>query len=136
MNNDRANKRHPVQVLKQVAQKILPAPLLRHLQAFDHLLHGEPELRLLKRVCPKGRSAIDAGANIGTYTYFLRKYAARVVAYEPNPELAKRLQRAFPDVAVRNVALSDRMGMATLRVPVWQGRAQHELASISQSFDD
>ena len=122
--------------MKQVAKQIIPERLLIHLQALDHLLNGEPELRLLKRLCPRGKVAIDVGANIGTYTYFLRRHAAQVVAYEPNPLLAERLQRAFPDVRVRNAAVSDRPGIVTLRMPVAHGRVAHELASISQSFDD
>lgn len=123
-------------MLRAVAKKIIPERIQIHAQALDHLLNGEPELRLMKHICPRGRVAIDVGANIGTYTYFLRRYAGRVVAYEPNPELAERLRRVFPDVRVRNVALSDRAAVVTLRMPVARGRVEHELGSISQSFDD
>jgi FkbM family methyltransferase len=57
-----------------------------------------------------------------------------VIAYEPNPQLAARLNSLFPDVHVRNVALSDHVSQVTLQVPISNGREQHELASISQSF--
>jgi FkbM family methyltransferase len=123
-------------MLKRVAKTILPGRILIHLQALDHWFSGEPELHLVERLCSRSRIAIDVGANIGTYTYFLRRHAARVVAYEPNPSLAELLRRAFPDVRVRNVAASDRAGMVTLRMPVARGRPVHELASISQAFDD
>jgi FkbM family methyltransferase len=113
----------------------LPEPVLAHLRAYDHLLNGEPELRLLKRFCSPHKCSIDVGANIGTYTYFMRRYSRRVIAFEPNPELAKRLRKLFPDVDVRNLALSDRAGNVKLAMPVIGGRPAHELGSIAQSFD-
>lgn len=119
----------------RAASDLLPERLRIHLQALDHYWNGEPELKLIRRVCPPNRTVVDAGANIGTYTYFLRRIAASVYAYEPNPELAARLQRIFPDVHVRNVALSDRQSKVELRIPVSQGRVQHELGSIAQAFD-
>lgn len=121
--------------LKTIASSWLPERVRMHLQALDHYLNGEPELRLLRQVCPPGGIAVDIGANIGTYTYFLRRIAAEVYAYEPNRELAARLQRLFPHVHVRNVALSDRQSKVELRIPVCDGRAQHELGSIAQAFD-
>ena len=57
-------------MLRQVARKILTGRIQIHLQALDHLLNGEPELRLLKRLCPGERDAIDVGANIGTTRIF------------------------------------------------------------------
>jgi FkbM family methyltransferase len=90
----------------------------------------------VRYICPSGRVAVDAGANIGTYSYFFRKYASRVVAYEPNPGLASRLRRVMPDIHVRAVALSDKPGEVVLKVPFGaDGQPQHELASIAQEFD-
>jgi FkbM family methyltransferase len=123
-------------MLKRFLESILPERTISHLQALDHYLHGEEEIRLLSAICPKGREAIDAGANIGTYSYFLSKYASAVYAYEPNPGLAARLKRILPRVNVRNVALSDSAGEVVLRVPCdSNGNIRHELASISQRFD-
>lgn len=124
-----------VHSIKAVASSWLPERVRIRLQALDHYLYGEPELRLLRRVCPPGRTAVDVGANIGTYTYFLRRICRQVYAYEPNPELAARLRRVFSDVHVRNVALSDRHQHVELRIPLRDGRAAHELGSIAQSFD-
>ena len=122
--------------IKTFLKWCLPERAFLHLQALDHYLNGEAEIRLVSQLCPKGREAIDAGANIGTYSYFLRKHAKRVYAYEPNPELAARLARLFPDVTVRNLALSDKRGHVVLKVPVdTVGNVQHELASISQNFE-
>jgi FkbM family methyltransferase len=122
--------------LKKIVKKALPRRLLSHIQAFDHYINGEPEIRLISKLAAEGRDAIDAGANIGTYTYFLKKYARHVYAFEPNPGLANRLSQLFPNVIVRNLALSDQLGEVVLKVPVdSNGTQQHELASIAQRFD-
>ena len=123
-------------LLKTVVKSILPEKHLMHLQALDHYFNGEDEIRLMRKLCARGKSAIDAGANIGTYSYFFLKYANRVYAYEPNPSLAKRLTRILPEVQVRNLALSDASGEVVLKVPLdATGHEQHELASIAQDFD-
>jgi len=122
--------------IKALIAKLLPDTLLKHLQAIDHYWNGEPELRLLKHLVDPRKSAIDAGASVGTYSYFLRKYAKAVRAYEPNPDLASRLQKLMPDVLVRQVALSDAIGELTLAVPLDRtGRLLHELGSVAQTFD-
>jgi FkbM family methyltransferase len=117
-----------------MADSWLPERLSAHLHALDHYWRGEPEIRLLRRICSSNRTAVDVGANIGTYTYFLRTITSRVYAYEPNPELAARLERIFPKVRVRNVALSDRTATVELHIPKTNGKLRHELGSIAQSF--
>jgi FkbM family methyltransferase len=125
-----------IATLKSWAKRVLPEPLLIHASAFDHWLNGEAELRLVAVICPKDRLAVDVGANIGTYSYFMRRHARGVVAYEANPGLAERLARVFPDIRVRHVAVSDRHGdILTLRTPVENGRLMHELASVQLHFD-
>ena len=124
-----------MQIIKEFIGRVLPEGLLAHLRAADHYLNGEPELRLLRHLCDKSKISLDIGANIGTYTYFMRRYSRAVYAYEPNPDLAQRLQRLFPGVTVRNAAASDAPGELTLRIPVEGGRVQHELASVSQDFE-
>lgn len=123
-------------VLKSTVKALLPEKVLMHLQAVDHWVEGEPEVRLLPQLCHRDKLAIDVGANIGTYAYHSRRHASRVVAYEPNPGLAQRLQRLLPEVDVRNLAVSDQAGEVVLQVPVsHDGVQQHELASIAQHFD-
>lgn len=113
---------------------MLPDRLRIRLHALDHWLTGEPELRMLRHVVLRGRSALDIGANIGTYSYMLRRYATAVHAYEPNPELARRLKRSLPDVHVRNAAMSDAPGRLELKIPFVGDRLEHELASVAQHF--
>ena len=64
------------------------------------------------------RNCIDAGANRGSYTYFLSRISRHVFAYEPNPAMREILQRrAQANVSVSPVALSDHGGQAEFRVP-------------------
>jgi FkbM family methyltransferase len=121
--------------LGKLLKRILPESLVARLQAFDHWMNGEPELRLVHKLCDRSKLSIDIGANIGTYTYFMRKHSRSVVAYEPNPHLSKRLQALFPDVKVRAAAVSDHAARVVLRMPVTGDNPDHELASIAQTFD-
>jgi FkbM family methyltransferase len=97
------------------------------------LLAGhEPEAAFLPMLCDRARVSIDVGANLGGYTLLLRKLSARVIAYEPNPDLAARLNRVFRwsrSVEVRRCALSDKSGSAMLRVPSDHGRSTIEAAN-------
>lgn len=114
----------------------LPESLVMHIQALDHYFNGEMELRLLRNLVEAGRPAIDAGANIGTYSYFMRGYATKVHAYEPNPELAQRLKRIMPGIFVHQAALSDACKQLRFSLPVNEkGRSMHELGSIAQRFE-
>lgn len=125
-----------IATLGSVIKQVLPESAVARLQLLDHWYRGEPELRLVSRVCNKTRSAVDVGANIGTYTALMRKHAASVVAYEPNPRLAERLARLYSDVRVRSAAVSDAPGTLTLSIPVKSGTSVHELGSVAQSFAD
>jgi FkbM family methyltransferase len=125
-----------LKLIKNLLKTVLPERLLVHVNALDHYLNGEPEIRLMRRVCQANKIALDIGANIGTYTYFLSRYAAKVYAYEPNPGLAERLIRLYPNADVRNAAVSNSEGELTLRIPVKDGSLRHELASVAAEFDD
>jgi FkbM family methyltransferase len=122
-------------VLSAILNNVLSQRNVMRLRAVDHYFRGEAEIRLLSRLCERTRIALDIGANVGVYTYFMRRYARHVYAYEPNPGLADRLARLFPDVTVRCAAVSDSFGELTLRIPVREGRLMHELGSVAQSFD-
>lgn len=121
--------------LKNLIKTKLPETAVFRLSAYDHLLRGEPELRLLPYLCDAAKNAVDIGANIGSYSYFMRKYARHVYAYEPHPELAGRLVRLLPSVTVRCAAVSDgRQKTLILRVPIRNGHQNHELASVEIDY--
>lgn len=69
-----------------------------------------------------GSLAIDIGAHKGGYTYWLARGVGRsgkVIAFEPQPLLARKLARcaAADRVTVVNAAVSDRDGTLPLNVP-------------------
>lgn len=72
----------------------------------------------LSALVPRGKIAIDAGANVGSYSYWIARSASEVVAFEPQPRLAKRLTHSgIRGLTVHNCALSDTGGVAELHVP-------------------
>jgi len=124
---------------KSVVRGLCPKPLLLWHEARYFERHGERELRLLRHLCVRDRDAIDVGANVGSYIYFMKRYARRVYAFEPVPWLAEALARKFaPRVVVRNIALSREAGTAALRIPVVAGTPVTGLASLADaaSADD
>jgi FkbM family methyltransferase len=83
------------------------------------------EIALTRALVQRGDFVVDAGANKGSYVYWLRDAvgdSGKVFAYEPQPVLAAYLRSAtetfrWPNVWVHEVALSNHSGSATLHVP-------------------
>ncbi|QNA85138.1 FkbM family methyltransferase [Sphingomonas sp. So64.6b] len=88
------------------------------LQLMAHRRIGELELNHMRELADREKIALDIGANWGPYTGALRGHCKAVIAFEPNPNLAKMLARAWPGIRVERCALSDRDGVAILRMPV------------------
>jgi FkbM family methyltransferase len=113
-------------------------PLRRHALRFARRLGVEPQLRLaqdavspwyvrrarrddahlraiMAAVLRPDANCIDVGANVGDMLETMTRLApeGRHIAYEPLPDLAAGLARRFPDVDVRQAALSDAAGEAT-----------------------
>ena len=78
---------------------------------------------LLLRLAARGETAVDVGANIGYMTSVLSAGVGptgRVIAFEPHPVIAARLRAnsaSWKSVSVREKAVSDRTGTATLAEP-------------------
>lgn len=79
---------------------------------------GEPELCWVPHLVRKGDVALDIGANWGPYTHRFLRAGCKVIAFEPNQDLARRLARSLPQVQVESTALSNHVGTATLRMPI------------------
>lgn len=123
-------------MLKALLKNTLPPRLQLPLRAWDYRRNGPEEFRLLPRLCRRDRLSIDVGANIGVYTWEMRRHSARVVAYEPNPHLVERLRRSFGSgVTIIHAGLSASPGTATLRFPVRDGIEVHGLGSLVDPFD-
>lgn len=97
-------------------------PRLRHRKRrleVRFLGKGEPELALLPKLLDRGQVSLDVGANIGDYLNVLAMHSRRAIAFEPHPTCFAYLAAAgIPNCTLLNLALSDRAGTATLKVPV------------------
>lgn len=94
----------------------------------------EPELAWLPRLVPAGGVAVDVGAHFGLYTAPLSRLAAQVHAFEPGAEMARLLRRSVSaNVAVHEIALSDRAGSGVLHVPRVEGRTGLGYARLDQA---
>lgn len=102
--------------LQRIAERRAPH-LVLELRRREHLRHGEPHLRWLRHLC-RGGVAVDVGANLGVYTAELARWSRHVIAVEPNPACAARLQRAAPsNVTVVVAAAGAVTGTSELYVP-------------------
>jgi len=80
------------------------------------------EIAFVRAQVRPGMVAIDVGAHKGGYTYWLARGVGptgRVYAFEPQPQLARHLQRSFDpaQVTVENAGVSDHEGTRQLHVP-------------------
>ena len=57
-------------------------------RALKYWVDGTPEIRFTREFCKPDQVSIDVGANIGQFTWWMRRYSKSVVAFEPIPELA------------------------------------------------
>lgn len=60
------------------------------------------------------RTALDVGANVGTWTRALGKVFATVIAFEPAPDTFQCLERNCPEATLYQAGLSDARGFATV----------------------
>jgi FkbM family methyltransferase len=72
--------------------------------------------RLFQELVRPNSLVFDIGANKGELTAIFRRMGARVVAVEPNHELADRLRRRFRDAKVVEAAVASQEGRAVLHL--------------------
>ena len=101
----------------------------------EYFFSGEWELRELRKHVRKNSVAIDVGANIGSYSYHLARFARHVYAFEANPLLVARFERLrLRRVSVECAALSSSVGIGHLRFPMLaSGREDIGMASLEKS---
>jgi len=78
---------------------------------------------------------VDIGGNQGQSIESIRLYApaARIVSFEPNPNLAAKLVRRYrndPLIEVRDIGLSDEVTRLNLHVPSYRGFVYDGLGSL------
>ncbi|HXA79884.1 MAG TPA: FkbM family methyltransferase [Opitutaceae bacterium] len=81
------------------------------------------EIKFVRAHAKPATMAIDIGAHKGGYAYWMTRAVGpqgRVIAFEPQPELAARLRCSFQhrsNVTIENMGLSNQCGQLTLNVP-------------------
>jgi FkbM family methyltransferase len=117
-------------LLRSIVKAVLPPPAtIRLRSAFKK---HEPERALLPALCDSRRLGLDIGAALGAYSWPMSKLCARCIAFEPNPEQARYLRRAFgPRLQVEGSALSDRSGEVELVIPLARHDDKAGLATIA-----
>ena len=116
----------------------LPAPVSLRLRAERNVrrilgLHAPADL--ITGLVPRGRNAVDVGANRGIYTYWMGSRAVIVNAFEPQPILAGYIRGArLRNVRVHQVALSNHGGVANMLVPEDDGLARIASSDVNNAF--
>jgi FkbM family methyltransferase len=120
---------------ERVTMMLMPAPLYYRRRIADEATWGEHELDVLGNIVAPGGTAIDVGANQGVFAFAFSRRAARVEAFEPNPDYAEFARRMLGSRArVHTIALSNRMGQAEFVVPVSkEGVVLHLGGNLKQS---
>lgn len=95
----------------------------------------EPELLLIPFLIERDENFIDVGANRGYYMFAAAECVgpAKVIAFEPNPHLSKKLKAVFKKSAVIAKALSSTKGKAILNVPFTDSQPDDSLGSVSDT---
>jgi FkbM family methyltransferase len=116
----------------------LPAAVSLRLRADRNMrrlfgLHAPADLII--GLVPRGRNAVDVGANRGIYAYWIGQRALKVDAFEPQPILARYIRAAhLANVRVHEVALSDHAGSARLLIPGDDGLARVASSDPGDAF--
>ena len=101
--------------LKRLAYRFVSPKLLKHQIALRNWRRGEIEIRYLSHLVNRDKAAIDVGAFMGAYTYFLTKHSAHVHAFEPQQRCCEFLRRAYGSRAtIYACALSNYAGVVAM----------------------
>lgn len=92
----------------------------------------EKELLVLYFLLKEDHVAIDIGANNGAYCYFFKeiKKSKLVLAFEPLPNLFKKLKIWFKNIELYNLALSNKKEVAKIRIPIINDKLYESRAKL------
>ncbi len=133
-------------MLKKFARKILVEPLPPKLQLcfFRNYFYYckkdyvKPEVDLFQKLSDPAKTTLDIGANDGTYSMYLCRFAARLYCFEPLPWLVDGMKKKFrgtKNVTLENCALGAQAETATIRIPVTKSKRYDTRSSLAGSFD-
>jgi FkbM family methyltransferase len=102
--------RTPLEGVAKLGRNVLGArALVRHPELYEIWAEEMRIGRLIARVLKPSMNCVDVGAHLGiNLSQFVRRAPrGRHVAFEPHPEQARWLRSKFPEVDVRQAAVSD-----------------------------
>lgn len=124
----------PFNLEERLKHAFVPPSLYMRYKAAKERLRGEREFALIPFLCEPEKASIDAGANVGTWTWMMAQHSKEVHAFEPNPKNILKLRRnvgKLKNVTIYGIALSDQGGEAILRIPRGSKGNSNQRASLS-----
>ena len=121
--------------IKQTFEAIAPKRSHLFFRYYYRKLMGkcDAEMFYVDKLLKKRRRFIDAGANMGIYSYHFLSKMQSIVAFEPLPGVAYRLEQLErKSLTIHNLALSDRVEEQKIFIPLIDGEANAGLASLEQ----
>jgi FkbM family methyltransferase len=104
--------------LKLWAAKQIQSRTSFRLWYVKQVLRGERELRFVPALTDPARTSLDIGANRGLYALAALHWSKKVIAFEPQPQLAAFLRRYLSAIVdIRECAVSDAAGFSNLLIP-------------------
>ena len=117
---------------EKVRDLIVPDWLRIRERAWRERRKGEKEIKIIPNLLVNCNRAIDIGANVGVWSYWLSKYSKQVESFEPNPKIFNVLKNIkISNVNTYNVALSNKSGSVNLLIPRGSKGYSNQGASLS-----
>jgi FkbM family methyltransferase len=125
------------QIVRNYLIDQLPAPTRLFMERQYFGRYFVQEKRLFQSNCASNRTAVDVGANKGDMSLFLSQYSLKVHAFEPVPDMARKLRYRFRDcnVTVYDCAIGASKGQGTLRIPSFGSEVYTTRSSLLQDLD-
>ena len=99
----------------------------------------DPELLLLQSLLKdKNDVFFDIGANKGEFCFVAEKLVdpANIYAFEPNPGLSSVLKAVFPAIHVHSIAISDKTGTSSFKVPSVHNQSDTTLGTLETNYKE
>jgi len=122
----------PKTLEEKVRDFIVPDGLRIRERAWRERRKGEKEIKIIPDLLVNCNRAIDIGANVGVWSYWLSKHAKKVESFEPNPKIFNVLKNIkIKNVNTYNIALSNKSGSVDLLIPKGSKGFSNQGASLS-----
>jgi len=122
----------PKTLEEKVRDFIVPDWLRIRERAWRERRKGEKEIIIIPDLLVNCNRAIDIGANVGVWSYWLSKHAKKVESFEPNPKIFNVLKNIkIKNVNTYNIALSNKSGSVDLLIPKGSKGFSNQGASLS-----